>query len=1260
MNTSSSRGQALRLSWRAVVAATMFAAFVPAQAQLFTNLQAFGARLKAGDPTIDATNSIDGPKGLATADFDGDTRPDLAVANTDGSLTVWFGRPQGKFSAPTHLRTGVEELRGIVAADFTGDGRPDLAAAAPYSGKVFLFPNTAGGFAPAVELITWYGARNLTAGDFDGDGLADLAVAGTTNGLRQLRNTGGAFETVTNITSLAYLDTSFYYEFPKPLYVLGAFRPAGETQDKLIATHADSALVWVLAADASGALGITGVMTNQRLHALTVGPVTQNASSAQLDLVTASRDYGTIEVHRGTYGPVYFEQAATQRIQVPGGPRAVSLVDLNGDGWNEVVVVQRNFDRVLTYENSNGVLRAGSEMQVGRSPRELVTADFNSDGRPDVAVMNRVSMDVSVLFTHPHQSGFSGLDLVYPVDGSVSGLSVFDFNRDGRDDVVQLHRASAEFSVRLSATNGLLGPPTFFSVGNLPSAQSAVDVNNDGISDMVTANLGQNGVEGGSVSVRLGTGSGSFGPETRYVLPTTTGGSLFALVAADFDNDSNIDLAAGFYDCRIAFYRGNGSGGFTLTRTDRFTYESRVMVTGDFDQDGDTDIAGAGYAGDVVVIENTGDLFTGSTLTRYDYPPPGSNKYGTRDIVAGDVNNDGDPDLIIGSGSGAMLFLGGPGMTFGRVSDSLPGTDFPAAGLALGDFDGNGSTDIAVSCRARSCVTILTRENTNSPYEVALVVDVPAGEFLASGDLDGDGQDDLVGSGSVLWTALSSRRAQPAPPAMSQLDRPTVAVPVINEILAVNTSLPLDPDGDRNSDWVEFYNAGASALPLNGWKVRYTEAGGVTQEFPFPPTAFFAPNTHLIVVFSETRRTLYHTGFRLSGNGGVLSLINAGGVVVDTIQYAVQQENVSYGRFRDGSQTFSANPYPSPGRPNTDNGPVEPIAQLQDFYPLPAVAGQPIRLSVTGRDDVGLVGVSVVWQRMDISETNIHRTQIFDDGMHDDGPMLDGLFAGLLPALPAGAEIQFYLEVTDLGDQTITLPSEPVFAIPGQPVTLYSLTIGGTPPPLEISEFVASNTNGLRDELNLTPDWVEIRNTSTGAVSLSGVSLTRQFFGNGNRFTFAATNSLAPGEHLVLYCDGNADAGPLHAPFSLDRGGDQLLLTGVSSNGARLLVDSIAFGLQENDIALARLGAAGSWRAQTPTPGAPNVPGTWLGLVSSDGANFTLAFPTTTNATYTVQYADSLDAPVWTSLPSLPGDGLEKVVTQPTASQRYYRVRRDP
>ena len=62
-------------------------------------------------------------------------------------------------------------------------------------------------------------------------------------------------------------------------------------------------------------------------------------------------------------------------------------------------------------------------------------------------------------------------DLIYPVDGEVTGLNVLDYNGDGRDDVLQLHRASGEVSVRYSNPDGTLRPAEFVRLpGTAPAA----------------------------------------------------------------------------------------------------------------------------------------------------------------------------------------------------------------------------------------------------------------------------------------------------------------------------------------------------------------------------------------------------------------------------------------------------------------------------------------------------------------------------------------------------------------------------------------------------------------------------------------------------------------------------------------------------------------------------------------------------------------------------------------------------------------------
>ena len=99
----------------------------------------------------------------------------------------------------------------------------------------------------------------------------------------------------------------------------------------------------------------------------------------------------------------------------------------------------------MVFQNNEGQLELVSEVPTGVSPRGAAVADFNDDGQLDAAVFNRISSDISILPTHGETSSLSKLDQVYATDGEVTSLQIADIDRDGREDVVQLHRASRRF-----------------------------------------------------------------------------------------------------------------------------------------------------------------------------------------------------------------------------------------------------------------------------------------------------------------------------------------------------------------------------------------------------------------------------------------------------------------------------------------------------------------------------------------------------------------------------------------------------------------------------------------------------------------------------------------------------------------------------------------------------------------------------------------------------------------------------------------------
>jgi Calx-beta domain/FG-GAP-like repeat len=126
------------------------------------------------------------PRSIAIADFNGDGKADLVVANElRDNIALLTGNGAGAFSAPVFFSAG-DAPSGITAADFNGDGLSDVAVANYSSSNVsILLGNGAGGFSASTDYATAPFASSVAAADFNGDGRVDLA----TDGISVLINT---------------------------------------------------------------------------------------------------------------------------------------------------------------------------------------------------------------------------------------------------------------------------------------------------------------------------------------------------------------------------------------------------------------------------------------------------------------------------------------------------------------------------------------------------------------------------------------------------------------------------------------------------------------------------------------------------------------------------------------------------------------------------------------------------------------------------------------------------------------------------------------------------------------------------------------------------------------------------------------------------------------------------------------------------------------------------------------------------------------
>src|SRR5437667_69750 len=89
------------------------------------------------------------PTSVAVADFNGDGKPDLAVANYfSNSVSLLFGNGDGTFLAAQNIGP-MYGPTWVAVADFNGDGRPDLAVATVFGSSSVLLGNGDGTFQDA-------------------------------------------------------------------------------------------------------------------------------------------------------------------------------------------------------------------------------------------------------------------------------------------------------------------------------------------------------------------------------------------------------------------------------------------------------------------------------------------------------------------------------------------------------------------------------------------------------------------------------------------------------------------------------------------------------------------------------------------------------------------------------------------------------------------------------------------------------------------------------------------------------------------------------------------------------------------------------------------------------------------------------------------------------------------------------------------------------------------------------------------------------
>lgn len=272
--------------------------------------------------------------------------------------------------------------------------------------------------------------------------------------------------------------------------------------------------------------------------------------------------------------------------------------DFNGDGKLDLAVPDSFGNTVAIFlGNGDGTLQAPHTFATSLNPVTVVAADFNGDGKLDLAVANGGNASgapgsVSILLGNGDGTFQKRVD--YSANTLVNGLTIGDFNGDGKLDLATvdlgLDGTSSSFCIQLGHGDGSFESPACPSTGTQNwQSPIAADFNGDGRLDLAMA-ASDNAYN--SVAIFLGNGDGTFQTGVSY----STGVEPVNLAAADFNADGKLDLAVANASSRtLSVLLGNGDGTFQ-NPVDLATSQNSIGVPGplvaaDFDQNGEPDLA---------------------------------------------------------------------------------------------------------------------------------------------------------------------------------------------------------------------------------------------------------------------------------------------------------------------------------------------------------------------------------------------------------------------------------------------------------------------------------------------------------------------------------------------------------------------------------------------------------------------------------------------------------------------------------------------
>lgn len=679
------------------------------------------------------------PDGIAVGDLDNDGKSDLAVVNnnTSGTVSIFKNNSTpGNFSFGSKIDFNVGfNPYSIAISDLDGDGRPDIAVAdRNETNSVSVLRNIGNNNISFAEHVPYASdgdaGKCIAIGDIDGDGIPDIAQSSSSlsvirNRLRAAHITGftplyGGSGTVVTIKGYNLNNVT--------AVTIGGQQAASYT------IVSDTVITAIVGSGGTGSINVVSAYGNATAAAFTfssaplIHSFTPVSGAIGTTVTITGANFNTVAGNNTVYfgnvkANVVAATANTLTVIVPPGanckPVSVTTNELTGYSNKSFTVTFPGAPATILPESFN----AKQEVPVAAAGGVQV-ADIDLDGKPDLLSSDNTLHKVSV-FRNTGKTGsiiFAGkVDLP---GNSAGRINTFDFNGDGKLDVV-----STGTSVLVYKNTSIPGNVSFAAAIDLSVEGGMVamgDLDIDGKPDIAVMNKN-------TLSVYRNTGANdniSFSVKNYFSIS----GAARSIAVCDFNNDLKPDVVVtDSYENLVYVYPntslpGNISFGAPKKYNSNSPYFEGI-ATSDINNDGKPDItlvnSGSTSYSVLKNISDTAIAFDGQVVfPTASYP---------EDLAMGDLDGDGKLDIAITHGDGGFGTITSiaKNLTNGTIGfgNRLEFTAGPAPNdVSLSDLDGDGKPEFIISCSKSNAVAIY-RNKINEP------VTVPSGANPVSGNV---------------------------------------------------------------------------------------------------------------------------------------------------------------------------------------------------------------------------------------------------------------------------------------------------------------------------------------------------------------------------------------------------------------------------------------------------------------------------------------------------------------------------------------------